>query len=359
MGATCGGYDVADTDITNRAPLTVKEALTHTVANVANPSILVASVHGATPVTIQATHPVTIKVPPTIASAPLTPVPTTSVLTLEQAVMRDLGAAVATEEAAVPVHVGLPQAPSPEVPQSVTIPGILRVPMPRMFGARAQTINDFPVVFTNFTPPWAGERLPASGMWTEGMLLQAVPPGQVVEEKKCAVKIPTEEELAAAIYNETGRLRPNLRDPSGPVAESNYDRNSMEALAGGRELLGHVVVNLWAKCFSKTSRCPSSKMPSDEEMTHESVKKAWALCLAAARAVLADRNEGQDPTKGALNFYLRSGGANENGIPKDQPWWAKGKKPAITTAAVRCLGGGGGDVPAGNDVHFDIYRDIP
>jgi hypothetical protein len=128
---------MADTDITNRAPLTVKEAKAHAVVNVANPSVLM-------------------------------PVPTTSVLALEQAAMRDLGVAVTSEKAAVPVHVGLPQAPSPKVMRSVTVPGILRVPMPRMFGAPARTINDFPVVFTNFTPPWAGEILPASGMRTQG-----------------------------------------------------------------------------------------------------------------------------------------------------------------------------------------------
>jgi hypothetical protein len=144
MGATCEEDNgVAGTNITNPAPLTVKEAMAHTVADVASPSVLI-------------------------------PVPTTSVLTLEQAIMRDLGAAT-TEEAALPVHVELPQVPAPEVPRSMTMPGILRVPMPRMFGAPARTINDFPVVFTNFTPTWAGERLPASNLLTEMPDVSSVP----------------------------------------------------------------------------------------------------------------------------------------------------------------------------------------
>lgn len=166
----------------------------------------------------------------------------------------------------------------------------------------------------------------------------------------------SEEALAAIIYAETGSLRPRWKNPRGAKREENYDPNSVKKLHDNRKAIGHVVEQLHASCRRVGDGTVTARplRPSERDLANPNVAREWKDARKAAEEVKQERARRLDPLKSSENFFIRADGRTHRGVPRKQPRWARGRRPAITWGPFRNLGGG--DVRVSADVYVDVYN---
>jgi hypothetical protein len=166
----------------------------------------------------------------------------------------------------------------------------------------------------------------------------------------------SEEALAAIIYAETGSLRPRWKNPKGAKREENYDPNSVRRLHDNRKAIGHVVEQIHASCRRVGDGTVTARplRPSERDLANPNVAREWKDAKKAAEEVKQERARRLDPLKSSENFFIRADGRTHRGVPRKQPRWARGRRPAITWGPFRNLGGG--DVRVSADVYIDVYN---
>ncbi len=167
-------------------------------------------------------------------------------------------------------------------------------------------------------------------------------------------------------YGETGTMRPQWRQQTEdekkagkpvPHKWENYDKQSEQDLAAARQAICEIAMN--RKQAGKSVSPPngmSPAQPTGDELKNPNTKDVWDRCKQAAQMCSQKRLLPEN----CHNFYIRKGSAKmPDGTYRDRPSYAPaGKMPEHTYGPFRNLPGGGGDVPAGDDIYIDVYCGI-